>query len=344
MAKKTRKTRYGLPVTPVASTDNTTPYGAKIFRTPLTHNEFAGPKGTPMYAGILDIDGTLMDWSKPNQKVLDWMETVEKRYPDMVWLVITARTHQHDYERSFDWLHEHVPSVFIGPFCRAKDDPRYASEFKRELAQGFEDMGLYKIVAAADDNEFVIAMWKHWAQTHFADPTQFDLLETSYSYRAPVAYGGDYGLSYYTPHSGPHKGERWVNGSWVNGKWENGHWEKTQGTHRPAGTSRWADEYGWGTYDRWEGRDDGVQGALARMESDEPSVSLAAIQADRERLDLEAEIYANYPNLGYDEIEALDTAVLREMFAAVDQPDTEALDVEVLFEELGEKPYTEGVA
>jgi hypothetical protein len=274
------------------------------------------------------------------------MEEVEKRYPDMVWLVITARTHEHDYERSFDWLHEHVPSTFIGPFCRAKNDPRYASEFKRELAQGFEDMGLYKIVAAADDNEYVIAMWKHWAETHFADPAEFDLLETSYSYRAPVVYGSGstYG-SYYMPQGGPHKGERWVNGyRGDDGTWVPGGWEKVAGAHRPAGTSRWADEYGWGSYDRWEGRDDGVQGALARMESDEPSVSLAAIEADRERLDLEAEIYANYPDLGYDEIEAMDTEVLREMYAAVDQPDTEALDVEVLFEELGEKPYTEGVA
>jgi hypothetical protein len=256
-------------VTPEASTqavDNSTPYGALRFRTLLGAGEFAGPKGSPIHAGILDIDGTLQDFgSKASKKVLDWMVEVEKKYPTMVWLVITARTHEHDYQRSFDWLVKHVSSAFIGPFHRAADDPRYASEFKRELAQGFEDMGLYRIIAAADDNQHVIKMWEHWAETHFASADEFDLLKTNYTYpswsSSPTT--GGYGTpSSHSPVFGPHRGETWVNGyRTVNGTWVSGYWRKTEGNHRPAGTRHYAtrDAYGWDTYDRWEAQDDSVQ-------------------------------------------------------------------------------------
>jgi len=279
MTVKTRKTRYGLPVTPAVPADNSTPYGALRFRTPWRPDEFAGPKGSPIYAGILDIDGTLQDFgTAASKKVLDWMKTVEKRHPKMVWLVVTARTHEYDYQRSFDWLVKHVPSAFIGPFHRAADDPRYASEFKRELAQGFEDIGLYKIVAAADDNEHVIKMWKHWAETHFASADEFDLLETSYS-----IYSGGYSSRYGFPTQV--------------GKWQ------VNANHRPAGTRSFADDFGWDEFDRWEGRDE---------------------QAERNnaRLDLEDDVYASYPDLGYDEIEKLDSEVLRQMLADMGHSDT----------------------
>lgn len=155
--------------------DEVTPYGARKFRTPISTKEFTGTKGSPQEAIVLDIDETLQTFGQAaNKLVLDFCECHHKRNPSIVFLVVTARTHEHEYRRSFNWLMNAFPYIFIGPFCRAKDDPRYASEFKRELAQGFEDMGLYRIVGAADDNAQVNDMWKHWKKTRYAD---FDLLE-----------------------------------------------------------------------------------------------------------------------------------------------------------------------
>lgn len=201
---KKASTKYGLPVEKPAPTttttaivpskweslkpvsDEVTVYGAKKFRTPTYAKSFAGTKGSPILAGVLDIDGTLQGYgSSADKGVLDWMAKLQKKWPDMVWLVVTARDHEFMYDTSFNWVCAHLPYPFIGPFCRAKDDPRYASEFKRELAQGFEDMGLYQIVAAADDNNFVNDMWKQWAIDHFENPDDFSLLECSHR--------GDYG-------------------------------------------------------------------------------------------------------------------------------------------------------
>jgi hypothetical protein len=314
--KKVRKTRHGLAIPATTTTvdpENTTPYGGMRLKTGAG---FAGPKGTAITAGVLDIDGTLQDWGAgASKKVLDWMETVEKRHPDMVWLVITARTHDYDYRRSFNWLVKHVPYEFIGPFCRADDDPRYASEFKRELAQGFEDMGLYKIVAAADDNRYVIDMWKHWAETHFEDTAEFDLLETSYTsyptWRSELPGTEGYRMTTWAPT-----------------------------VHRPAGVSRYGDDpEGWGAFDAWEGRNDDVQGALAAMEVENPSVSRA--QKRDARLDLEDEVYAEFSELTMHDIQGMDTEVLQQMLGG---PPTAPLDVREIFDELGENPFTPEVA
>jgi len=301
MTRKQRKTRHGLPVAPViAPVDpaNTTPYGALRLRKPIHKDEFAGSKGSPIPAGVLDIDGTLQDFgSSASKKVLDWMDKVQKRYPDMVWLVITARTHEYDYIRSFNWLVKHVPYAFIGPFHRAADDPRYASEFKREIAQGFEDMGLYRIVAAADDNRYVIDMWKHWGQTHFADPAEFDLLEASYSGYADWRKSLPATKGYTAP------------------KWTSPPVKSYTTSTGKSYTSRYAPVGGdgWDSYDRWEDNDDDyLQGALARLDAAKPSEQAVRIE---NRLDLEDDVIASYPDLSYPEVEALDTVVLRQMLA-----------------------------
>jgi len=298
--RKLRKTRFGRPVaqpvTPVTEPDNLTPYGGMRLRKPIRAGEFVGSKGSPIMAGILDIDGTLQDFgSSASKRVLDWMTKVEKKYPDMVWLVVTARTHEYDYTRSFNWLVKHVPHVFVGPFCRAENDPRYASEFKREIAEGFENMGLYRIVAAADDNKYVIDMWKFWQQTRSAD---LDLLECSYSsyatwrkdlpskgYSTPAKATTTYGT---TP------------------------WTRSTPANRPAGTSRWDD------YDAWEAdekADEAVQGALAALEAKDPSLSRF-----EDRLDLEDDVWAAHPELTMHEIQGMDTEVLEQMLATANEP------------------------
>jgi hypothetical protein len=228
--------------------DEVTVYGAKKFRTPIREDEFTGTQGSPIIAGVLDIDGTMSGFGSGMIKsTMDWIERVEKEYPEIVWLVITARDHgSFGYVASFNWVMHHFPRPFIGPFARPKDDPRYASEFKRELAQSFEDIGLYQIVAAADDNEFVIDMWEQWAKDHFEDPKNFMLLKCLKNddyglYRSSLPskdYGGKsstYGN--YGP-SGGKPGEVWVTGFFdksqgtknpdgtMSGRWQNGFWTK----------------------------------------------------------------------------------------------------------------------
>lgn len=158
---------------------NATVYGGQRFRSPIRSGEFVGTKGSLREAVILDIDGTLQGWGDGVQRsALEFCARHDKL--DRTFIIITARDHEHSYWSSFNWLMVHFPYPFIGPFCRSLDDPRYTSEFKRELAQGFEDMGLYRIVGAADDNSYCQKMWKQWAIEHFEVPGEFDLLECCY--------------------------------------------------------------------------------------------------------------------------------------------------------------------
>lgn len=305
--RKHRNTRYGLPTskestvskknktqysqvmnqvtkgsyknTPIYApvSDEITPYGAKKFRTPSHHKQFRGTQGSAQLAAVLDIDGTMQTWgSGLDGDLKKWCEKLYKDYPDIVFLIVTARDHEWMYETSFNWVMHNFPWAYIGPFCRAKDDPRYASEFKRELCQGFEDMGLYQIIAAADDNAQVIDMWKHWAETHFENPKDFDLLECdSYDnylgYRSGLPSKGYASYSSYKPASATtttNNGattpvrkdgvpQRYVTGASVDGKWVPAHWEDltvTEAKHRPAGTSHYDEpkditfDPAWGHY------------------------------------------------------------------------------------------------
>lgn len=221
-----------------AVVEELTPYGTKAYRTTTTLNRFTGLTGTAQEALVLDIDGTMQGWGGGlNKELHDWCEKHYKRNPDIVFLVITARDHEYMYETSFNWCMRDFPYAFIGPFCRAVDDPRLASEFKRQLAQGFEDMGLYRIVGAADDNQYVNMMWKHWKATRNAE---FDLLECD-----PYAGYGTWrsGLS-----SKGHSASSWSSSAWSSGKFVNGKWVDTTAPvvptvakNRPAGTREFTD-------------------------------------------------------------------------------------------------------
>jgi hypothetical protein len=291
-----------------AAQNNTTDYGHKIYRAPVFKNEFVGHQGTKPEAVILDIDGTLQDWGSGLSKTIaDWLKGhVDK---DRVLIVITARTHQHDYERSFDWLMRNVPYPFIGPFCRAKDDPRYASEFKKETIEALGQ--IYEVVGAAEDNRYVLDMYRHWAQ----DKPDFDLLECGY-----------------TPYADWRK-ELPSKSTYAPAK--NTYFGKYGGTYQsayPPVNSAAADvrpiDAEWDSYDRWEGhvRDD-----------DAPVTTVVS----NDRIALEDEVLAQYTSLGLDEVEELDSEVLRQMLLDTEQPETAPLDVAEIFAELGEQPFTQ---
>ena len=316
--RRDRPTHYGNPkeVPAVTITDpNLTPYGAKRFRTPTHKNEFNGAQGSAMKAVILDIDGTLQTWGQgADPKVLDYCK---KHYDqDHVLIVVTARTHDYDYERSFNWLMKNLPYPFIGPFHRACDDPRYASEFKREIAQGFEDMGLYQIVGAADDNTFVNDMWRHWAAEHFDSPEDFDLLECGY---------GDY--SHWR--SGlPAKGGTTVTKSVQATATDEG-WRSYLAQRYGETPERGDDEFDDLVLDADErvALEDKVLLAhpdmtLTEVEklSDEKLMKLDPDNADERderitsRLDLEDEVFASYPDLSLVEIQEMDVTTLQQLF------------------------------
>ena len=153
-----------------------TSYGVDRYRTPFYKGEFRYPQGSKQKAVILDIDGCIIDWGdQANQKVREY---AKKHYElGHVLIVMTARDHEYMYTSSFNLLMHVLPYPFIGPFCRPKDDPRYASEFKRETAEHLSY--IFDIVGAADDNKQVIQMWKWWATEY--GPKDFDLLETEYT-------------------------------------------------------------------------------------------------------------------------------------------------------------------
>jgi len=335
-------------VTPTKQIDsNLTPYGAKRFRTPTHKNEFSGEQGSKMKAVVLDIDGTLQTWGQgADAKVLEYC----KKHYDAghVLIVVTARTHDYDYERSFNWLMKNLPYPFIGPFHRACDDPRYASEFKREVAQGFEDMNLYQIVGAADDNDFVNDMWRHWADEHFDNPADFDLLVCGYGdyshWRTQLPNKGTPAAAWKptTTIATSASGKTWVAGAWdkTTGKWVQGHYADED-----------ADAMEWQQYldQRWgpvvtKSSDEDVELLLLnnadrlttedKVLKDNPQLKLEDVEklSDEEllalngddpaerserisnRLDLEDEVFASYPDLSLVEIQEMDVATLQQMY------------------------------
>lgn len=234
--------------------DEVTNYGATKFRSPHYKGEFVGYQGEPIPAGVLDIDGTLQGFGQgADAKLLKWVERLQKDNPDMVWLIVTARDHgSFGYDSSFNWVMRHFPYPFAAMVARPKTDPRYASEFKREVAQGWEDMGLYQIIAAADDNEWVIKMWKQWAIEHFEEPKDFELFEASYGtyadwrYDLPTKVGRP--SSYTGTYSDPHKDEVWVRGvQKADGTWTTAHWAKKDSPEAKAQEASDKTKYGSGS-------------------------------------------------------------------------------------------------
>ena len=336
-----RITKYGIPITKEVAAmtkkknaplhEELTSEGALKYRKPAHRDEFSGTQGSPMEAVILDIDGTLQTWGQgADPKVLEYCK---KHYDqNRVLIVVTARTHDYDYERSFNWLMKNLPYPFIGPFHRACDDPRYASEFKRGVAQGFEDMGLYRIVGAADDNQFVNAMWKAWGVEHFENPEDFDLLECSYgnygTWRNELPTKGTPRTWTSTTDPLPWEGKTWVPGNWDGANWTPGHYTETT----PRGDDEFDDLNLLSDNDRWALEDEVLTAhsdlTLTVIEKMSDTELQQLLTGDTERgdritnrLDLEESVYANYPDMGWAEIQQMDVEDLRLMAENPDQLD-----------------------
>jgi hydroxymethylpyrimidine pyrophosphatase-like HAD family hydrolase len=242
--------------------DEVTVYGAKKFRAPFRANEFTGFKGSRPTAFILDIDGTITDHGQGlNKKTLEW----SKKHIDKgeIAVVITARG-PGMFLSSFNYLMHTLPFPFVGPFMREDDDPRYASEFKRELAEDLSKV--YEFTGAADDNEWVIKMWQQWAIDHFEDPKDFDVLECgftsygqwrndlpsktgkTYDYTKKYDDHWDSDLKKYVPNV--KDGKRWVPAKWVaeEKKTIAAHWEDIPVAELNAAKNRKA---GDNTYPTW---------------------------------------------------------------------------------------------
>lgn len=375
--KSYTSTSYGSKFAPIS--DEVTPYGAKKYRTPWTKDEYTGFQGSPIPAYIFDIDGTLQGWgSGGSKKAMDWAKKLydAKGNEEAVFIVITARDHgSFGYTTSFNWLMHNFPYPFIGPFARGKDDPRYASEFKRELAQGFEDMGLYQIMGAADDNDWVIKMWKQWAIDHFEDPKDFDLLECDYegyaSWRSDLPSKGGYHGSYgstgghaYDSHKGEHwdktlgkweKDERTVGG--IAQVWEKGFWDDAAHKYQDgkwvvakAVQGSFQDDPAWKTY--FAARDaagaySGVDTSAADQVADALDEVVGEIGAGdytAMRQDLEDIVGHADPNLTPGQIAMMTITELREEAGVIGDATEDyrdALLVEI-YRQFGEERYTRG--
>lgn len=129
-------------------------------------------------AVIADVDGTLCDVSSvrhyvlnkpknfdkfhqasrfcpPHQMALDWC----KGYHDQGYavIVVTGRMHDH-HEVTYQWLREHMPCPFFGPFMRPHKDLRSDVEVKREIYHQLTQT--FNVKACIDDNPRIIALWE----------------------------------------------------------------------------------------------------------------------------------------------------------------------------------------
>lgn len=106
--------------------------------------------GTRPTAVIVDMDGTL-----DTETGRKW--ALEQHRKGHIIIIVTARDQKYDYRRSFDQARNRLgPGVpFIGPFCRASDDMRFACDFKLHVYQSLSL--IYDIVAAIDDDRWVLA-------------------------------------------------------------------------------------------------------------------------------------------------------------------------------------------
>jgi hypothetical protein len=113
--------------------------------------------GTRQTAVIVDMDGTIDDLGRPNAFGMSYCRQMHKA--GHVIIIVTARTHSIDYERTHRWLIRNMQDLpFVGPICRAKDDMRFACDFKRAVYQSLS--GVYEIIGAIDDDRHVLQMWR----------------------------------------------------------------------------------------------------------------------------------------------------------------------------------------
>lgn len=108
-------------------------------------------------AVIVDMDGTLQNSDgSHNEHGLAFVR--EHHAANRAILVVTARDHEYSYHHTREWLDEHLGVPFAGPFCRRISDRRHCTEFKRAVHLRLS--AKYEIVAAIDDNPFILGVWR----------------------------------------------------------------------------------------------------------------------------------------------------------------------------------------
>lgn len=108
-------------------------------------------------AVIVDMDGTLQNRDgSHNHHGLAFVR--EHHAADRTILVVTARDHEWSYWYTREWLDAHLGVPFVGPFCRPMSDRRHCTEFKRAIHLQLSTD--YQIVAAIDDNPFILGVWR----------------------------------------------------------------------------------------------------------------------------------------------------------------------------------------
>ncbi|WGH21893.1 polynucleotide kinase [Rhodococcus phage Trogglehumper] len=147
---------------------------------------------------IVDVDGTLVDVRSTRRHVLGPKKDFDAFHseaincppiPEVVemcidWherghgiLVVTARKYRW-FTDTENWLIEHLPVPYEGPFMRGDDDNRPDYEIKREifglLANRFE------ICHAIDDNPKVIALWEELGLNVHVVPGWDDAVSAAY--------------------------------------------------------------------------------------------------------------------------------------------------------------------
>jgi hypothetical protein len=318
--------RFGAARPVVYAPVELTAYGEKRYRIPIREGEVGPFIGARTKAVILDIDGTVESWGAGlNSQIEKWLK---KHYDaNHTFVVITARD-QWMYETSFNSMMRILPYPFVGPFLRPGNDRRFAAEYKRELAEMLS--GHYEFVGAADDEAYVLKMWRQWAIDHFDNPKDFDIFEAGY---------GDYKD---WRKDLPRKGTGYGGASWKGGT--------TYGAlpstgyltpkNRPAGNPRWSGEQTSLNDDpAWQSYFSATAGEKVTRGDDEFDDMYDQKTRNDDRFDLEDDVLASYPELRMADVVAMDTEELREKKAAAIPLDVDEVTAEI-FVELGEKPAT----
>lgn len=128
------------------------------YRNPNRGRDIPGSRPT---AVILDMDGTLDVAGKPGKPGMRWARRMHRA--GHVLIVVTARTQEYEYERTHAWLIRNMrdkmkPMPFVGPFCRSKDDMRFACDFKKAVYDMLSNT--YDIIGAIDDDRWCLQKWR----------------------------------------------------------------------------------------------------------------------------------------------------------------------------------------
>lgn len=147
---------------------------------------------------IVDVDGTLVDVRSTRRHVLGPKKDFEAFHSEAIncppiertiedcigWhdlghqiLVVTARKYRW-FTDTENWLIEHLPVPYEGPFMRGDDDNRPDYEIKREIFGQLDER--FEICHAIDDNPKVIALWEELGLTVTTVPGWDDAVSAAY--------------------------------------------------------------------------------------------------------------------------------------------------------------------